>query len=365
VQRLLHGGAGHRAASDGPLREAHRSPLWTVRLRRQCQCRAGAGADGSVSRVARAVDKLVAAGEKSASSRCGCTGRSMRRRSSMRCRRPCTRSPCSTAQGAGRDREPLYQDVVTALSEVWPQGKPMPHVIGGRYGLSSKEYTPAMAKAALDETAGAAAEAPISPSHRRRRHHLSLKWDPAFDTEAEGVTRAIFYGLGADGRWCDQEHGQDHRREHAASRPGLLRLRQQEVRRDHRVAPALRAEADRVDLSDRPGRLHRLPPVRIMDKIDVLDLAPPAPPSCSTAPTGPITCGTSCRARRRRPSRQEAQVLRRRRARRRPAGRPRRAHQHGDAGVLLRDLGHPAARRGDRKIKDAIARPTASAANRC
>jgi len=95
--------------------------------------------------------------------------------------------------------EPLYQDVVAALNEGWPQERPLPRVIGGRYGLSSKEYTPAMAKAVLDELA----------RERPKRHftvgivddvtHLSLPVDPEFDTEAAGVTRALFYGLGADG----------------------------------------------------------------------------------------------------------------------------------------------------------------------
>ncbi|MHB8667233.1 MAG: pyruvate:ferredoxin (flavodoxin) oxidoreductase [Burkholderiales bacterium] len=95
--------------------------------------------------------------------------------------------------------EPMYQDVVTALAEAWPQGSTAPQVIGGRYGLSSKEYTPAMAKAALDELA----------QTQRKRHftvgivddvtHLSLAVDQDFDTEGEGVTCAVFYGLGADG----------------------------------------------------------------------------------------------------------------------------------------------------------------------
>jgi hypothetical protein len=58
--------------------------------------------------------------------------------------------------------EPLYQDIVTALAEAWPQKLAPPKVIGGRYGLSSKEYTPAMAKAALDELAQAQPSA-ISP----------------------------------------------------------------------------------------------------------------------------------------------------------------------------------------------------------
>jgi len=95
--------------------------------------------------------------------------------------------------------EPLYQDAVCALAEAWPEDRPLPRVIGGRYGLSSKEYTPAMAKAVFDE---------LDRSQPRRHFtvgidddvtHLSLKVDPAFDTEAQGVTRAVFYGLGADG----------------------------------------------------------------------------------------------------------------------------------------------------------------------
>ncbi|OGA32799.1 MAG: pyruvate:ferredoxin (flavodoxin) oxidoreductase [Betaproteobacteria bacterium RIFCSPLOWO2_12_FULL_64_23] len=95
--------------------------------------------------------------------------------------------------------EPMYQDIVTALVEAWPQDSATPRVIGGRYGLSSKEYTPAMAKAALDELA----------QQRPKRHftvgivddvtRLSLAVDDSFDTEADDVTCAVFYGLGADG----------------------------------------------------------------------------------------------------------------------------------------------------------------------
>jgi pyruvate-ferredoxin/flavodoxin oxidoreductase len=95
--------------------------------------------------------------------------------------------------------EPLYQDVLAALAEGWHEGTPVPRVIGGRYGLSSKEYTPAMAKAVLDALA----------DPRPKRHftvgivddvtHLSLAVDERFDTEPPDVTRALFYGLGADG----------------------------------------------------------------------------------------------------------------------------------------------------------------------
>ena len=95
--------------------------------------------------------------------------------------------------------EPMYLDVVAALAEAWPDGRPLPHVIGGRYGLSSKEYTPAMAKAVFDELTLAKPKRHFTVGITDDVTHLSLKADPDFDTEAKGVTRAVFYGLGADG----------------------------------------------------------------------------------------------------------------------------------------------------------------------
>jgi pyruvate-ferredoxin/flavodoxin oxidoreductase len=95
--------------------------------------------------------------------------------------------------------EPLYQDVVTALVEAWPGPAAMPRVIGGRYGLSSKEFTPAMAKAALDELTGPKPKRHFTVGIVDDVTHLSLAVDDAFDTEPPGVTRAVFYGLGADG----------------------------------------------------------------------------------------------------------------------------------------------------------------------
>ena len=102
----------------------------------------------------------------------------------------------------GAPGEPLYADVVTAFAEAsaaGPDERPsLPRIVGGRYGLSSKEFTPAMAKAVLDELR----------AERPRNHftvgivddvsHSSLPVDAAFSTERDGV-RAIFYGLGSDG----------------------------------------------------------------------------------------------------------------------------------------------------------------------
>ncbi len=95
--------------------------------------------------------------------------------------------------------EPLYQDVVAALAEGWPNDMALPRVIGGRYGLSSKEYTPAMAKAALDELKSPAPKRHFTLGIVDDVTRLSLPWDASFDTEDAGVTRAVFYGLGADG----------------------------------------------------------------------------------------------------------------------------------------------------------------------
>ena len=100
--------------------------------------------------------------------------------------------------------EPLYQDVVAALAEHWPavgetNGQRAPEVFGGRYGLASKEFTPAMVTSVFEHL----------KQERPKRHftvgiyddvtHLSLTWDSTMSVESEDVTRAVFYGLGSDG----------------------------------------------------------------------------------------------------------------------------------------------------------------------
>jgi pyruvate-ferredoxin/flavodoxin oxidoreductase len=103
--------------------------------------------------------------------------------------------------------EPLYLDVVGAVAEeavirqpsAVSQTNDRPEVFGGRYGLASKEFTPAMVAAVLEHL----------KQPRPKRHftigiyddvtHLSLKWDASFTTERDDVTRAVFYGLGSDG----------------------------------------------------------------------------------------------------------------------------------------------------------------------
>src|SRR5512147_1380421 len=99
--------------------------------------------------------------------------------------------------------EPLYQDVVTALREAEQAHIDRFHhqltVIGGRYGLSSKEFTPGQVKAVLDELGKARPKRHFTVGINDDVTHLSLKVDPTFDTEPADVVRGLFYGLGADG----------------------------------------------------------------------------------------------------------------------------------------------------------------------
>ncbi len=95
--------------------------------------------------------------------------------------------------------EPLYQDVLVALAEAADEGaRFMPQVIGGRYGLSSKEFTPAMAKAALDELDRDEPKRHFTVGIVDDVSHTSLAVDGSFDTDESDV-RAVFYGLGSDG----------------------------------------------------------------------------------------------------------------------------------------------------------------------
>ena len=97
--------------------------------------------------------------------------------------------------------EPLYQDVVTAINEGRDNLPFLPNVriIGGRYGLSSKEFTPAMVKAVYDEMAKAEPKNHFTVGIEDDVTHTSLPVDATFDIEPDDVVRAVFWGLGSDG----------------------------------------------------------------------------------------------------------------------------------------------------------------------
>ena len=97
--------------------------------------------------------------------------------------------------------EPLYTDVVNALYEGKKRGLNdcMRTVIGGRFGLSSKEFTPAMVKGIFDELKKDEPKRHFTIGINDDVTHLSLEYDPNFSTESDDVFRGVFYGLGSDG----------------------------------------------------------------------------------------------------------------------------------------------------------------------
>ncbi|MFN2303181.1 MAG: pyruvate:ferredoxin (flavodoxin) oxidoreductase [Anaerolineales bacterium] len=103
----------------------------------------------------------------------------------------------------GAGGEPLYLDVVNAVKEGMEMGiapfENMPKIIGGRYGLSSKEFTPAMVKGIFDEMAKDTPKNHFTVGIYDDVTHTNLDWDPTYEILGEDVVQAMFYGLGADG----------------------------------------------------------------------------------------------------------------------------------------------------------------------
>jgi pyruvate-ferredoxin/flavodoxin oxidoreductase len=103
----------------------------------------------------------------------------------------------------GSSGEPLYLDVVAAISEGMADEsasfQKMPRIIGGRYGLSSKEFTPTMIKGIFDEMSKRAPKNHFTIGIEDDVSFTSLAYDPAFSIEPADEVRAMFWGLGADG----------------------------------------------------------------------------------------------------------------------------------------------------------------------
>tara|TARA_R110002124_G_scaffold284802_1_gene462480 strand:+ start:6729 stop:10307 length:3579 start_codon:yes stop_codon:yes gene_type:complete len=101
----------------------------------------------------------------------------------------------------GAAGEPLYQDVVTVLAEAYRLGQitSFPNIVGGRYGLSSKEFTPAMAKGVFGELKKPLPKNGFTVGIKDDVSHTSIEYDPAFDIIPKGTISALFFGLGSDG----------------------------------------------------------------------------------------------------------------------------------------------------------------------
>ena len=101
----------------------------------------------------------------------------------------------------GGPGEPLYLDVLTTFAEALAAGRinSMPVIVGGRYGLSSKDFDPAMAKTVFDELKKPAPKRGFTIGITDDVTHTSLPVDSSFDIEPPDIVRALFFGLGADG----------------------------------------------------------------------------------------------------------------------------------------------------------------------
>jgi len=101
---------------------------------------------------------------------------------------------CKEPGGVG---EPLYMDVVNAISEGWMGEKPL--IVGGRYGLASKEFTPAMVCGVFADLKNAKPKNHFTIGINDDVTHLSLEYDHHFSLDKQHLFRGLFYGLGADG----------------------------------------------------------------------------------------------------------------------------------------------------------------------
>ena len=201
------------------------------------------------------------------------------------------RRPRRRGRGHGRRRAPLHQGASG-------HRRPIRVVVQGVHA-GDGEGRPRRARLRP-------AQAPFHRRHLRRRDIAQPALGPRVPSASacrRSPGRLLRPRVGRHG-WGQQEQRQDHRRRHRRLRTGLLRVRLEEVGRHDRVAPALRARADKFHLPRQRRRLRRLPPLRLPGAGRRSWTWPrTGPPSCSTALMGPSksgtgypsTCKASCR----------------------------------------------------------------------
>jgi pyruvate-ferredoxin/flavodoxin oxidoreductase len=223
-------------------------------------------------------------------------------------------------------------------------------VIGGRYGLSSKEFTPAMVKGVFDELARPEPRQQITVGIVDDVTHLSVDVDDDWRACPGGARTAVFYGLGSDGTVGANKNSVkiigEHTDLHAqgyfvydskkagAQTVSHLRFSPEPIRATYLV-----------EVADFVG-IHQF---GFLDRSDVLDRAGRGATVLLNSPYGPDEVWGHLPVEVQEPSSAAAEALRDRRAQGRPRGRPRWPHQHRHAGLLLRARRRPAARRRHRR----------------
>ena len=180
--------------------------------------------------------------------------------------------------------------------------------------------------------------------------HTSLEYDPEFDIETPETVRCVFWGLGADGTVGANKNSIKIIGEETPNwRPGLLRLRLEEIRLCHHFPSALRSKADPRSISD-PARPTSLPATSSPSWSDWMCSNSPnrGRSSCSTASMPPMKCGINFPTKRRKAFMdKETALLRDRCLRSGAEDRHGRAHQHHHADLLLRHQRCTATRASD------------------
>ena len=186
--------------------------------------------------------------------------------------------------------EPLFLDVVAAMNDAVADGQRelMPRVIGGRYGLSSKEFTPGMVAGVLEH---------LKLERPKRRFTVGINDDvsayepllrplPRYRAARNGTGRVFRPGFGRDGR-RQQEHHQDPRRRGRPVRPGILRLRLEEVRLTDGFSFTLRAKPIRAPYLVAKASFVGCHQFGLLERAEVLERAGPGATLLLNCPYAP------------------------------------------------------------------------------
>ncbi len=243
--------------------------------------------------------------------------------------------------------DPLYLDVVAALHRA---KRPVEAIGGGRYGLGSKEFNPAMAKAVFDDLAKPTPQVHFTVGIVDDVTHLSLPVDESFDIEPDDVTRAVFFGLGADGTVGANKNsikiiGEERNLEaqgyfvYDSKKSGAMTISHLRFGPRPIRSPYLITKANFV-------ACHQF---TFLEKYDMLSYAARKATFLLNSPYGPDDIWDHIpREVQQQIIEKELRVLCDRRFARRPSGRHGHAHQHHHADLLLRHLRRASARAGDR-----------------
>ena len=291
--------------------------------------------------------------KRSASSRSAFIGLSTPRPSSAHCPKPSSPSPPSIA--ARSPAAPASRSIRTS-SPSSPRTPPrlpfaaMPKVIGGRYGLSSKEFTPAMVKGVFDELAKPAPKNHFTIGINDDVSHSSLDYDPNFSTEDPKTVRALFYGLGSDGtvganknsikiigsetpNYAQGYFVYDSKKSGSMT-TSHLRFGPNPIRSSYLITHASFVACHNFSF---------------LEKMDVLEAAMPGAVFLLNSPYSAAEVWDKLpRSTQAGDAAQEDRVLRHRRLHRSPRSRHGHAHQHHHADLLLRHQRRAAARRSHR-----------------